>query len=717
MLNALGGKVCFKDNGRNTSATLKNECVSYGSFTGDTEINRSGADDPGITAGPPAPPLPITNTVSIYRARITGQNSDFSVRTTPTPINIAGAEFTIPVASMITQGEAVFNGEKFSGNGRTCASCHVATDSLMMSPGNVQSRFATLGAPTLSFDPLFIGESMPSAFDAGFDFNLNTLVLTAEVDTPAPCTGELRGRITTRNAGRAKVLTRIDPTTYLVYGGFNAALTGTVTDGVCSATVASVTRGDLALRPDAPLAGIEDPNRMRNTADPTFPQGRALILENIDGLSNPAVFRRSPHLLNLSQTAPYGLSGEFPDLQTFSTGAVIQHFPRTLVRERDGSNPDFRLPTPEELDALEAYMLAQEFPPGDDPNKFDLAPFATTALQRRGREEFLNFGCASCHGGPTLGQTTISIQGKPVGVNASFNIGTSSPTLDRSLPCEPGTESVGACGTREFSTPQLFNLPNLGPYFHNGWARTLAEAVDFYRSSEFGRSPASRALIFQGVGIVPTDAITQFLAGLVARPYVLGDGPLRFGAQTLDSGPTEVLAVSVTNSSSSALRFDFSACRLEGMDPDDFAIMRCSLAPTLDAGESETILVAFDPNSDGPKSAILEIHPLGSVPSGIDLFGVGGQLGPPAELCGVNPVSGSSEGGESVTLDGTNFANGATVTVGGVRAGFVSVVSSSTIVAWTGAHLPGTADVVVINPDGQTTILRDAYTYVASPDL
>src|SRR6185369_11418501 len=98
-----------------------------------------------------------------------------------------------------------------------------------------------------------------------------------------------------------------------------------------------------------------------------FPQGRGLILENIDGFANPAVFRKSPHLLNLSRTAPFGFNGDVPDLQTFSMQAVKQHFPRTQARSSGGSNPDFRLPSQDELAALEAFMLSQEFPAGNDP--------------------------------------------------------------------------------------------------------------------------------------------------------------------------------------------------------------------------------------------------------------------------------------------------------------------------------------------------------------
>ena len=58
----------------------------------------------------------------------------------------------------------------------------------------------------------------------------------------------------------------------------------------------------------------------------------------------PNVFRKSPHLLNLSQRfGSFGLSGSVNDLQSFATGAITQHFPRTLNRNSGGTDPDFRL--------------------------------------------------------------------------------------------------------------------------------------------------------------------------------------------------------------------------------------------------------------------------------------------------------------------------------------------------------------------------------------
>src|SRR6185369_9992174 len=208
----------------------------------------------------------------------------------------------------------------------------IASLNFALPPSNIQSRFSNVSA---TFDPLFIGETNPSSFDAGFDFNLNTLVLTQTVLGAPPCSGTLQGIITSGSgatAARAKVLAQVSPTTYLVYGGMNPALSGDVSDSnSCTGTVMSITAGSLGAIAGSSVLGLEDPKRMRTSASLNFPQGRGLILENIDGFPPTApVFRKSPHLLNMNQRFAgfgFGLSGSVPDLQSFATGAVTQHFP------------------------------------------------------------------------------------------------------------------------------------------------------------------------------------------------------------------------------------------------------------------------------------------------------------------------------------------------------------------------------------------------------
>src|SRR5262249_16173493 len=156
-------------------------------------------------------------------------------------------------------------------------------------------------------------ETNPSSFDPGFDFNLNTLVLTQTVQSGAPCIGTLQGIRTSGSgatAATAKVLTQISPTTYLVSGGMNPVLSGTVSHGnSCMGTGGIITAGSLGAITGSSVLGLEDPKRMRTSADTVnFPQGRGLILENIQGFTNPPVFRKSPHLLNLTHRPPlFGL--------------------------------------------------------------------------------------------------------------------------------------------------------------------------------------------------------------------------------------------------------------------------------------------------------------------------------------------------------------------------------------------------------------------------
>jgi hypothetical protein len=111
------------------------------------------------------------------------------------------------------------------------------------------------------------------------------------------------------------------------------------------------------------LAELERPKLLRQFG---------LILANIDGFDKPGVLRGVPHTLALSTsiTPEEKHEGAFvkhalgwsadgsPDdgsLRMFTVGAVKQHMPKTMNRQE---GVDFRLPTDEELDALEAYMLS-----------------------------------------------------------------------------------------------------------------------------------------------------------------------------------------------------------------------------------------------------------------------------------------------------------------------------------------------------------------------
>ena len=72
-------------------------------------------------------------------------------------------------------------------------------------------------------------------------------------------------------------------------------------------------------------------------------------------------------------------------------------------------------------------------------------------------------------------------------------------------------------------------------------------------------------------------------------------------------------------------------------------------------------------------------------------------------------------GGETITLTGSNFKSGATVTVGGTSANSVSIVSSSSITFTTPAKTAGDYDVVVTNTNGLAATLQNGISYNGTP--
>src|SRR5688500_5745070 len=94
---------------------------------------------------------------------------------------------------------------------------------------------------------------------------------------------------------------------------------------------------------------------------------------------------------------------------------------------------------------------------------------------------------------------TAAISGHAAGTNGRFDTGVvnqqfSGGTNRDALPCEPSVSSAGTCGSRQFSVPQLFNVKNLTPLFHDASSADVETAVVFYNSPAFNNSPAGIAI-------------------------------------------------------------------------------------------------------------------------------------------------------------------------------------------------------------------------------
>ena len=84
---------------------------------------------------------------------------------------------------------------------------------------------------------------------------------------------------------------------------------------------------------------------------------------------------------------------------------------------------------------------------------------------------------------------------------------------------------------------------------------------------------------------------------------------------------------------------------------------------------------------------------------------------PAPTVTAITPNSGTANGGTPVTITGTGFLAGATVSLGGTAATGVTVVNSTSITATTAAHAAGAVSVVVTNTDAQSGTLNNGYTY------
>ena len=128
---------------------------------------------------------------------------------------------------------------------------------------------------------------------------------------------------------------------------------------------------------------------------------------------------------------------------------------------------------------------------------------------------------------------------------------------------------------------------------------------------------------------------------------------------------------------------------------------------------SSTSLVATVPAHSAGTVDVVVTNPNGQSGTLTDGF----IYDPPPTVTSISPTSGTTSGGASVTITGTDFVDGATVTIGGNDATSVTVASATSITATTPAHAAGTVDVVVTNPDSQTGTLAGGYLYVAPPTL
>jgi cytochrome c peroxidase len=415
------------------------------------------------------------------------------------------------ITDQVLLGECLFNKETFEGNGRTCASCHPPENNFTIDPKFI----ANLPANDKLFvfeDPAFPGLN-GQCRPAGGSPTGQFCSTDTECGIGETCDSLENGVLMRKyglilenvdgltEPGRMRSVPHTLSMTTSLTNSFGPAPTGTKGHGIgwsgdgSPGTVGSV---------DSPFSGFCD-------SEPTlYCQGFSQADANAScGAEGPCNGRNSEG-----------------DLNSFSVGATIQHATKDL-RRRIGM--DFRLPTPDERDAMAAYQLSLGRQ-SDDPNIKNVE--YKNDFVNEGRDNFFEGNrCSLCHehaaanasftggtvnfnfntgvedltnphilenvgalpdggfNGGVNGFCTIPDPGTPLAAGTLSCSGSDQTAASASCavgtgPCVLIDDSIGD-GTQ--NTPPLIEAADTGPFFHNNESANIEAGVGFYQSSNFSR--------------------------------------------------------------------------------------------------------------------------------------------------------------------------------------------------------------------------------------
>ena len=169
---------------------------------------------------------------------------------------------------------------------------------------------------------------------------------------------------------------------------------------------------------------------------------------------------------------------------------------------------------------------------------------------------------------------------------------------------------------------------------------------------------------------------------------------------TLSFAPTQTVTLTLTFAGSAVSGTDYN--------PSSSSIT----IPANELTGSITLTGLNNPNFSGPQTVVVSIGSATNADIGTPSSVTATLISAPT-IANISPNNGPSVGGTSITITGSEFAAGATVTVGGKAATGVTVVNSMVIMASTPPGA-GSADVVVTNLDTGAVTDVGGFTYSAA---
>ena len=368
-------------------------------------------------------------------------------------ISVASAEvatgFPEVFDDLVTQGEDLFFNETFAGNGRTCGTCHPATENFTLTADFI----ATL-APD---DPLFVAEFIP-ALMFGAPENLDALGRPQRFENPALM--RAFGLITENQDGMGDMERRFTMRSVPHNIGLSAS-TLTPADGLTPPDDRTGWSGDGA--PIGTIDGIPASGRLEDFLLGAIVQHYPRTLQR--SFTGPEPDFRSPTQAELDALAAFLLDlGRQQDLVLMAgaTDELILKDPGAeagKVLFRDG------------VDGGTTSCAACHINAGANANVTGSTP--ANRNFDTGIEQFLQ---------NRLNDPAVTVVGEPRPVDGGFGI---NPAGDfTTLLAQPGFENENF-GDLTFNTPSLIEAADTPPFFHNNAIATLEDSIRFYNSIEF----------------------------------------------------------------------------------------------------------------------------------------------------------------------------------------------------------------------------------------
>lgn len=202
----------------------------------------------------------------------------------------------------------------------------------------------------------------------------------------------------------------------------------------------------------------------------------------------------TPTLYNVSLNALFSWSGQIKTLHDQADGVVERtmggHWPEvvaTLNRDSKLTQAfdaiyDDGLVRKNIVDALVEYERSLNTPDAPFDRYLRGEENAISEEAKAGYGLFKDYGCASCHQGVNVGGNMMQV----------FGIFGTPPGTEGGASTHGSAKATGISENEAvFRVPSLRNVAKTAPYFHNGSARTLPDAINVMAINQLGRDLAT----------------------------------------------------------------------------------------------------------------------------------------------------------------------------------------------------------------------------------